>query len=515
MTLLLGTLSFSFMTMRFVGSASSPDLSVSLAALGATLSLLLFVVYLDRFLHRLRPVAVAAYVAREGRGAFEHWMRITRGPDALVHPRGSGLPPAPPSLVIRAAAAGVIQSVDVRGLATYARRQHCLIIFHHPIGDFVPRDAELCSVYGDQVPALAAERLGSMVALGVERTIEQDPLFAMRIMVDIADKALSPAVNDPTTAVQVLDHLAETLRLMGTARLEDGTASADLPDAGVLMPLRRWRRSSRSGSPRSASTELPTSRWSGACARSCWSWTRSCRPSDDRPCAMRCAGSTRPSNESGAPPRTSTWRVWPMLRASAVQHAIGWLRRPSIPTDHDVLGLLGGHLLHVQGHAHDVGGLLGGGLLDESSAANSVSTTSSAAASSMAMAVATTSAASAMAASSMNSGLGQRPGDLEGGGHLDLLGRLDGLLGLELDAQLLAHHGQRIGRIMACIRLCPPASAMASRRSAAQWCSMTRMAAALLAGMASPSSPSRSTERPASRSATAPDPGMTGHSRLA
>lgn len=240
LTLLVGTLSFSFMTMRFVGTASSPDLSVSLAALGVTLSLLLFVVYLDRFLHRLRPVAVAAYVAKEGRSAFEHWMRITRGPEALVHPRGPDVPLAPPSLVIRAPAAGVIQSVDVRGLAAFARHQHCLIVFQHPIGDFVPRDAELCSVYGDHVPPLAAERLGTMVALGVERTIEQDPMFAMRIMVDIADKALSPAVNDPTTAVQVLDHLAETLRLMGSAQLEDGTASADLPDTGVLMPLRRW-----------------------------------------------------------------------------------------------------------------------------------------------------------------------------------------------------------------------------------------------------------------------------------
>jgi Predicted membrane protein (DUF2254) len=36
-----------------------------------------------------------------------------------------------------------------------------------------------------------------MIALGVERTIEQDPAFAVRIMVDIANKALSPAVNDP------------------------------------------------------------------------------------------------------------------------------------------------------------------------------------------------------------------------------------------------------------------------------------------------------------------------------
>ena len=43
-----------------------------------------------------------------------------------------------------------------------------------------------------------------MIALGDERTFDQDPAFALRMMVDVANRALSPAVNDPTTAVQVL-----------------------------------------------------------------------------------------------------------------------------------------------------------------------------------------------------------------------------------------------------------------------------------------------------------------------
>ena len=59
-----------------------------------------------------------------------------------------------------------------------------------------------------------------MIALGVERTIEQDPAFAIRIMVDVAIRALSAAINDPTTAVQVLDHLGDTLRLIGTTDLD-------------------------------------------------------------------------------------------------------------------------------------------------------------------------------------------------------------------------------------------------------------------------------------------------------
>jgi uncharacterized membrane protein len=79
-----------------------------------------------------------------------------------------------------------------------------------------------------------------MIALGVERTIEQDPAFAVRIMVDIAVRALSPAVNDPTTAVQVLDHLEDLLRLVGQTDLSDQGAPIEVMDEGLVVPVRRW-----------------------------------------------------------------------------------------------------------------------------------------------------------------------------------------------------------------------------------------------------------------------------------
>jgi uncharacterized membrane protein len=79
-----------------------------------------------------------------------------------------------------------------------------------------------------------------MVALGDERTIEQDPAFAIRILVDVADLALSPAVNDPTTAVQVLDYLGETLRLVGTTELSVQSWEDARPRRGVVVPARSW-----------------------------------------------------------------------------------------------------------------------------------------------------------------------------------------------------------------------------------------------------------------------------------
>ena len=119
--------------------------------------------------------------------------------------------------MVRSATRGAIQAVDVRGLIRWAREHGSLLVVRRSMGDFVPTGAKLLEIYGgDGIDARDEVQLRDMVALGAERTIEQDPGFAVRIMVDIADKALSAAINDPTTAVQVLDHLSDVLRLIGT-----------------------------------------------------------------------------------------------------------------------------------------------------------------------------------------------------------------------------------------------------------------------------------------------------------
>jgi uncharacterized membrane protein len=126
----------------------------------------------------------------------------------------------------------------------WARKHDCLIVLRHAIGDFVPSGATLIDVYGlGDHRAGAERRLADMVALGDERTIEQDPAFAIRILVDVANLALSPAVNDPTTAVQVLDYLGETLRLVGTTELPVNAWNDNgpgRPSRGVVIPARSW-----------------------------------------------------------------------------------------------------------------------------------------------------------------------------------------------------------------------------------------------------------------------------------
>jgi len=112
----------------------------------------------------------------------------------------------------------------------------------HQVGDFVPAGAKLIETYDGAAPGTRAEgRLRNMIVLGDERTVEQDPAFAIRIMVDIADKALSPAVNDPTTAVQALDHLSDVLRLIGTADFSRSRwRGEDAVRTGLVIPARSW-----------------------------------------------------------------------------------------------------------------------------------------------------------------------------------------------------------------------------------------------------------------------------------
>jgi uncharacterized membrane protein len=237
---LVGTLMFSIAVIRRIQPDAVPDISVSLAGLGLMVGLLLFLLYFDRFLHRMRPVAVAALLADQGRDAFEAWMEEAARPDTAFVARGSGGPATAPTFTLRATRSGTIQAVDTAGLTAFARNHGCLVVFRHSVGDFVPVGAAILEIHGSTPPVAASQRLSGMVALGAERTIEQDPAFAIRVMVDIAIRALSPAVNDPTTAVQVLDYLEETLRIVGaTSRPADG-ASTDLLATGVVMPVRTW-----------------------------------------------------------------------------------------------------------------------------------------------------------------------------------------------------------------------------------------------------------------------------------
>jgi uncharacterized membrane protein len=231
-----GTFAFAFGNLRRVSETFVPDVGVTLAGIACSGSLVMLLLYLDNFTHHLRPVAVASLVARRG-------LRVLASAHAVLmsHPDldVAAVTTGEPVLRVTSPRAGAVQAVHAAGLLAVAERHDCTLVLTCSVGDFVATGVTVIEVYGRSAPN--AEALLGCMAFGVERTIEQDPGFAMRILVDIAIRALSPAVNDPTTAVQILNHLETLLQALSTAPLP-GTFSLD--DASgrhrVVIPGRRW-----------------------------------------------------------------------------------------------------------------------------------------------------------------------------------------------------------------------------------------------------------------------------------
>ncbi len=200
---------------------SVPYLTSVVGAYGCVASLGIFLFLIDHLGKALRPSGALRAVALLGRSVIEHAY-----PGELSEPReaphdAAAVLDGEPSLTVVSAADGMVLAFDVPGLVSLAERADCVIELVPQVGDFVAPGDPLFRVYrGRSAPP--SSRLRDSVALGQERTLEQDPAFAFRILVDMASKGLSPGINDPTTAVLAIDQIHHLLRVVGHRRLDDG-----------------------------------------------------------------------------------------------------------------------------------------------------------------------------------------------------------------------------------------------------------------------------------------------------
>ena len=131
-----------------------------------------------------------------------------------------------------------LQALDTRALLTLAAAAGAVIEVRASVGDTLVEGTELARMSGGR--AIDAAALRAAFIVGHERTFEQDPSYAIRLVVDIAIKALSPAVNDPTTAVQALDQLEDLLRRLGRRRLEVGALLGADGALRLVVPHPSW-----------------------------------------------------------------------------------------------------------------------------------------------------------------------------------------------------------------------------------------------------------------------------------
>jgi uncharacterized membrane protein len=132
-----------------------------------------------------------------------------------------------------------IARFDVDSLVELAQKAEGTIIMACAVGDTLVEGTVLLRLHDARV-SLPEEALFRAVGLGRVRTFEQDPKYPIRLLVDIAIKALSPAINDPTTAVQTIDQLEDLLRRLGSVELDAGYVSDKNGALRLVFPTPTW-----------------------------------------------------------------------------------------------------------------------------------------------------------------------------------------------------------------------------------------------------------------------------------
>jgi uncharacterized membrane protein len=200
------------------------------AVCGAMLLALACVAWLLYFIHHISQAISVSYIvdriATETEGIIDDMMPRPRADQRTLEnmPRELDTWDIP----LLSETSGYIRFIDTGRLVALAKHHHVKIRAVRRVGQFVPKDTPLVLVYkANRLPAESASEILGAFDLGPSRTLQQDVEFGVLQIVDIGLKAISPAVNDPTTAVSCVDQLSRILIRF---------ASRELPAAVLYDP---------------------------------------------------------------------------------------------------------------------------------------------------------------------------------------------------------------------------------------------------------------------------------------
>ncbi len=259
----LSTFVYSLTVLRLIRSADStvdafvPRAAVTLAFLLAVASVFALVLFLGHLTQTIRVETMLRNVHREATGT----MRSTLPERGDSGNHGGDAPTVPATAeVVLATASGFLTSTDRARLLGAATEAGAVVVLEVHPGSFVVEGVPLARVWAEQDGPLApdardtlTQEVTSSLRFGFERTAGQDVAFGLRQLTDVANKALSPGINDPTTAVHAIGHLAAILsdladRELGPRVLRDeedhvrvvlaGPTFADLMELSVTQPRR-------------------------------------------------------------------------------------------------------------------------------------------------------------------------------------------------------------------------------------------------------------------------------------
>ncbi len=230
LAIFLLTITFTFLSLLEIGSFGrsdfAPQMAVAFSVVLLLTSLVGFIALLHSIGRRVRVDAVLSALGRQARRQF---------PRRLSPPSRVGLDGADTAeesdddavrILRHGGRTGQVVAIDGRRLMRLARRHRLTIRLLVRVGDSVTHGSPIIRVDRalDRRAARAATR---SVVVDVERSLRYDPMYSLRLIVDIALKALSPGINDPTTAVRALDEIEEILRTVAELPLGSRTLTAD------------------------------------------------------------------------------------------------------------------------------------------------------------------------------------------------------------------------------------------------------------------------------------------------
>lgn len=212
-----------------------PGISVTFSFALVVLSIGFFIQYIHNITGSIRVIEIIDRVSRETADAIDR-----------MHPDDADVPSShdvgPATHVVRSGTRGVVTSVAVDTLTQIADRSGASLIVVPRAGEFVATGMPLVTVHGhpsdlDDDDQLQIRR---SIHLMKERDLAEDPAFGFRQLIDIAERALSPGVNDPTTASQCLDHLHDLLRRLAQRPLPPTRVENTGSDTRVVVPQPTW-----------------------------------------------------------------------------------------------------------------------------------------------------------------------------------------------------------------------------------------------------------------------------------
>ncbi len=227
----VGIFAYCLVVLRTIREGETTEFVPSLAVMGGVVLAFVGIGFFIYFIHHIATLIQASQIlarlAAETISRVDHLFPQGLGDEGE---RKAGMDAANAGPVgtwkpVPAARTGYIQHVDNEALLALARDCKAVIRMEHPIGDFVIEGMPIASVLrgGGVVATSDAEivnRLGTAYAINQQRTTGQDAAYGIRQLVDVALKALSPGINDTTTAVMSLDYLTAILARLSSRRVE-------------------------------------------------------------------------------------------------------------------------------------------------------------------------------------------------------------------------------------------------------------------------------------------------------